>query len=462
MKEKLHIFHINDLHSHFENWSKIISFIDFKRNHYLEKGRSVLVFDGGDHVDRFHPLSEATDGKGNIALLNDLHIDGHVIGNNEGITLSHEALDNLYNEAKFPVLVDNLFYPDGSSPSWTNSFKVFTLENGVKVGVFGLTTYYPLFYEALKWKIEDPYSRIEEVLNKLESLCDMIVFLSHLGISDDEWLAEKYPQIDVIIGAHTHHVLQSGKRVNGVLLTGAGKFGQYVGEIEITLDLQINKIVEKHAQLYSMDKWEHENERSNKQIDRLIEQSEQVLNQPITFLEEELSLDWFKPSPFTTLLAKSIKDWCNGEISMVNAGIILEPLPKGEITKKDIHRLCPHPINPCNVWIKGNQLKEVILQASSKRMENFVLKGLGFRGKVMGQMIYDGLTFEAEELEDGERHVKEIWVDGIPLDHDRTYKVSTVDMFTLGPLYPELSHGTKKQYFMPELLRDLIEWELKK
>ncbi|MFP3472365.1 hypothetical protein R0J90_20130, partial [Micrococcus sp. SIMBA_144] len=64
-------------------------------------GESVYVFDIGDHVDRWHPLSEATLGLGNVELLNEAGYDAVTIGNNEGITLDYDDLNNLYKEAEF-------------------------------------------------------------------------------------------------------------------------------------------------------------------------------------------------------------------------------------------------------------------------------------------------------------------------------------------------------------------------
>lgn len=66
MTEKLHIYHTNDLHSHFENWPKIVDYIQTQRQKHEEQGEEVLLFDLGDHVDRFHPISEATFGKANV------------------------------------------------------------------------------------------------------------------------------------------------------------------------------------------------------------------------------------------------------------------------------------------------------------------------------------------------------------------------------------------------------------
>lgn len=46
---------------------------------------------------------------------------------------------------------------------------------------------------------------------------------------------------------------------------------------------------------------------------------------------------------------------------MVNSGVILGPLKAGPVTKLDLHRICPHPINPVTVRLTGEELKETIL-----------------------------------------------------------------------------------------------------
>ena len=71
----LKILHLNDLHSHFENYPKIKRFFKEKSVGFSD----VLRFDIGDNVDRSHPLTEATLGKGNIALMNDLQLTAATI-----------------------------------------------------------------------------------------------------------------------------------------------------------------------------------------------------------------------------------------------------------------------------------------------------------------------------------------------------------------------------------------------
>jgi hypothetical protein len=41
------------------------------------------------------------------------------------------------------------------------------------------------------------------------------------------------------------------------------------------------------------------------------------------------------------------------------------------------------------------------------------------------------------------------------------YKLGTIDMYTFGHFFPELYLADKK-YFLPEFLRDVMEWKLKK
>ena len=76
------------------------------------------MFDVGDHLDRSNIYTEATVGKGNVQLLNEAGYDVVTIGNNEGITLSHEELFHLYDHADFDVVVANVYASDGKKPAW--------------------------------------------------------------------------------------------------------------------------------------------------------------------------------------------------------------------------------------------------------------------------------------------------------------------------------------------------------
>src|SRR5690625_7766306 len=90
-------------------------------------------------------------------------------------------------------------------------------------------------------------------------------------------------------------------------------------------------------------------------------------------------------------LTDTLKDWTDADVAMLNSGLLLESFAPGEITYQDIHRICPHPINPCVVEVNGDELLEVIRASFTKELMELELKGFGFLGVVIGRMVFSGL-----------------------------------------------------------------------
>ncbi len=244
--EKITIMHTNDLHSHLENWPKIRRYLEQRQRELAQKGHGAITVDLGDFVDRWHPLSEATNGQANIALMNEVHYDAATIGNNEGVGNSEYDLNHLYDEANFDVLLANLFDKKTlRPPKWSQEYKIITTQAGTKVGLIALTAPFPLTYSPNGWDIRYPLEILPNLVAHLRPQVDVLVLMSHLGIEDDQLIASEMPEIDVILGSHTHHLFPDGKVVNGVQLAAAGKFGYYIGEVR--LELEDHKIISKKA-----------------------------------------------------------------------------------------------------------------------------------------------------------------------------------------------------------------------
>ena len=122
--ENIVLLHTNDLHSHLENWPKIRRFIDQKKRENEKKGITTITVDLGDFTDRWHPLSEATNGQANVELMNEVGYDAATIGNNEGVGNAKKELNHLYDQANFDILLDNLFDKNTlQPPKWAKRFK---------------------------------------------------------------------------------------------------------------------------------------------------------------------------------------------------------------------------------------------------------------------------------------------------------------------------------------------------
>ncbi len=450
--ETIHIYHTNDIHSHFENWPRIEAFLKEKKKHHLNRGEEVFLFDVGDFVDRWHPLSEGTKGKANVALLNECGYTAVTIGNNEGVNLSHEDLDHLYGEAEFDILTANFY--DGSSlnhPEWVKPFKVYCTKQGTRFAVIGLTAYFSHLFQLLGWHLTEPLAELKQQLHQIKEKADMIILLSHLGINSDEKMAEEFPEIDVILGGHTHHILQNGKLLNGTLLCAAGKYGNFVGHVSLEVSDQ-KTVLQKTAELFDVHHLPAASG-ENEVTAAFFQKGKEMLSQRISFLPEQLPSDFSRETKLSELLCEALREWCQTDCAFLNAGLLLGPL-SGEVTNFHLLSVLPHPINPCKVELSGRELSRVLIQTKDDKWLEHKVAGLGFRGTVMGKFIYNQIDFKENN--------QVIEINGQEIDPFRKYSLAIPDMFTFGRFFHEIYYCEAKKYYLPEFLRDLLKWKLQK
>jgi len=445
MLEKIHIFHTNDLHSHFKYWPRMQSYVKEIRNNLANIGETSYLFDVGDHLDRSNIYTEATVGKGNVRLLNEAGYDVVTIGNNEGITLSHEELFHLYDNANFDVVVANVYASNGKKPAWMKPYVILTTATGTKIGVIAATAMFEVYYEELNWHMDDARSTLLRLAHQLREEVDIVVCLSHLGITEDELLADECPEIDVIFGSHTHHVLPEGKVMNGVLLTGGGKFGQYTGHLIIEYDKKLRKIVEKKDTLiHNKDLPIVKNEQ--KMVQLLEDEGNRILDTPVFTTKKAYNKEWFHYSQLSDLFAHAILEKSGADCALFNAGIFLDGLPKGIVTALDLHRIFPHPINLCTIELSVPEMKEIYMQSKNEEWPYIELKGLGFRGVIFGKILTYGFSMNEN---------RQLMINGKLADQNHIYKLVTLDLFTFGYFYPSFKYA-KKQYILPEFLRNIM------
>ena len=445
MIETIHFFHTNDIHSHFEYWPRMQYYIKEQRVAFAKLGEPSFLLDIGDHLDRSNIYTEATLGKGNVKLLNEAQYDVVTIGNNEGITLDHKDLFHLYDEANFEVVVANIKARNGKNPAWIKPYTILSTKYGTKIGVVGATAMFQVFYEELNWTVTDPKEAIKNSVNELKDQVDIILCLSHLGITDDELLAKDCPDIDVILGSHTHHLFLDGKMVDQVLLTGCGKFGAYTGHLQIQFDQQKRKIITKEETVIE-NALLPEIEGESGFVGSLAIQGKELLSQPVFQTSKLYNKEWFHHSNLSRLFAKCLLEFTGADCAMFNAGLFLDGLNKGIVTKYDIHKILPHPINACVIELSGSQIKEVLLLSENKDWPLLELKGLGFRGTIFGKL----LTYQFSLNNDNE-----LMIAGQKASMDQTYRLATLDMFTFGYFFPSFKEAKKKYYF-PLFLRDIL------
>src|SRR5699024_4724230 len=92
----------------------------------------------------------------------------------------------------------------------------------------------------------------------------------------------------------------------------------------------------------------------------LQEKADHQLGGTIAKIKELIKAKWFEDSEIMQELTNTLKEWTSADMSMLNAGLLLDDLSAGHVTYKDVHRICPHPINPVVVHLSGKELIEVV------------------------------------------------------------------------------------------------------
>lgn len=449
--EKIVLLHTNDLHSHLENWPKIRRFIEQKkRENEKKENTTTITVDLGDFVDRWHPLSEATDGQANVELMNNVGYDAVTIGNNEGVGNAKDQLNHLYDQANFDILLDNLFDKHLlQPPKWAKKYKIIETPQQTKIGLLALTAPFPLTYSPNGWDIRNPYDILPELVEELRPKVDILVLMSHLGIQDDRQIAQELPSIDVILGSHTHHLLIDGQIVNGVQLAAAGKYGQYVGEVHLTVDEHKN-IIQKSARAIPTETMTTFIEDEQESHDYLTKGHELLAAKKVAKLPYNLSVDIFAEHSFIYEALEAVKYRGQTQGAMLNSGLFLTGLPAGLINQDQLHTALPHPMHLLNVTLKGSDLIRLVLEIEKNRafLRNYPIRGMGFRGKIFGQVVYSGISYDAVNHQ---VH----WLNQ-PIDNERRYTFTTVDHFMFVPFFPTIEIAGENEFLFPEFIRSVV------
>lgn len=435
---ELTIYHTNDIHSHLNEYARIQSYM---ASHRPQLQHPSLYLDIGDHVDLSAPVTEATIGKKNIELLNQAHCDIATIGNNEGMTISHEALQNLYTDANFKVICANVFDEKGYLPNHITSSYVKEIE-GSRILFVAATAPFTPFYRALDWVVTDPLAAIKDEIEAHKGQFDILIVMSHVGVFFDEKLCQEIPEIDVIFGSHTHHYFENGEFNNGVLMAAAGKYGHFLGEVNLTIEH--GKVSDKKAKLHPLD--------ALPQVEtHFEEEGKALLSEPVIDHHVKLLKKTDVITETSYLLAESVYEFTHADCALVNAGLIVNSIEADKVTEYDIHRMLPHPINLVRVRLTGDELIKVIQKSQKQEYIHEHAQGLGFRGDIFGGYILYNLGF----IESENRY----FINGEEIQTDHQYTLGTVDMYTFGRYFPILK-GLPTDYIMPEFLRDIFKEKL--
>ncbi|MCP3103157.1 bifunctional metallophosphatase/5'-nucleotidase [Myxococcus sp. K15C18031901] len=275
-----------------------------------EKGERVLHLDSGDCFQGA-PIFNLNTGEAEFRFLSQARLDAAVVGNHEFDAGALNFTEQAKRYASFPLLAANYQWNDwrqnGSNETALET-SPYTIRNikGVRVGVIGMANISSLnsIVEGGNSLQATPLEQNEVVrayVALLRPVTDLIVIVSHLGLTEDqdviqgyeayyeygrarsfirranspwqvlEWFGPEGEEnsvvrvfipgvsgVDVILGGHLHVVLNPPQLLNDpsgrkVVLAHSGAFAKYVGRLELVVKMPDHKGEGEGGEVISQD-----------------------------------------------------------------------------------------------------------------------------------------------------------------------------------------------------------------
>ena len=252
--KKLTILHSNDMHGDFmaqEKDEKLIGGVSMLSG-YLNKVRkeekNVLYTISGD-MFRGNVIDSEYKGMSTIEMMNMLAPDVVTLGNHEAdYGIAHLLF--LEKCARFPIVNANLYL----TTTGVRLFKSHYIKeiDGMKIMFIGILTEQVLS-QAKQDRLVGAFVDVREAATEIGKICnahksddiDFTVLLTHIGFEEDKKLAELLDPnwgVDVIIGGHSHTLLEEPAVVNNIPIVQAATGTDQVGRFDIMIDTDNNCI----------------------------------------------------------------------------------------------------------------------------------------------------------------------------------------------------------------------------
>ena len=443
------ILHTNDIHGHLTPWQgwegdlagKTVGGMDriasvVKQVREKVGTNNVLLLDAGDTLGDTM-MADETKGKAILDIMNAIGYNAMVVGNHEP-DFTGETLKQRIAEAKFPVLAANIIE--------TNTGKLFTQAfvikkvNGIKVGILGIAYPNTSFTTAKKnvkgLEFRDAVAVVREYIPKLKNAgADIVIVLSHYGLSADKKLAQQVPGIDIIVGGHSHNRMKNALREGDTLIVQAGAHGSDVGRLD--LELEKHKIVAHRHRLITLDNAVIPRDAAvGSIIDKATAAQASKLNEyigetstPLTRAQTiagEIPQKRDQESPVDSLFADIIREKTQADIVILPGLGYGVSIPAGKFTADDLRNLTPHDSKTVTMRLMGSQIKEILEQS----LENTYTEDP--QEKVGGMVQVSGLTFTYNANGRYPQRLLEVRVKGAPLVMNHVYKVATNSLLAEG------------------------------
>ncbi|PPS22295.1 bifunctional metallophosphatase/5'-nucleotidase [Brachyspira murdochii] len=457
------IVHMNDTHS--KN-KELVSKEDGSTNRYGGAARrktfidnikktneNVIVMHAGDTITG-SVFSIVYQGMDEVELMNDLGVNVSALGNHE-FDFGINQLNNIISNRNFPTIACNVKVI-ATGENYVPSYMITNIK-GINVAVVGVLQSEKMnITQGLDYiDIEDEILSLKNLLNTtpINTTNDMTILLSHAGFDTDKKIAESLPNVfNIIIGGHTHTLIEKPVIIGNTTIVQAGEYGEYIGTIDVMF--KNGKYAYPNYKLTRLDETIKEDETILAKIDEMQKEVDKEFNTEIAVLPYALTDEDIrnKSAALGNFVSDIVSSSQEGiDIALINSGSLRGELPSGKVTLGNIYEFFPFDNLIILTTLSGSELKS-ILELSASRV------GEGAFLQVSKDCI---INF------DSNGKLLESYIKGKPINDNEKYIVAVADyIFNGGEKYIDSNGKPLFQYGENTIhtgldMRDLIIKKLK-
>ena len=456
----LYVLFTSDVHSGVDSGWTYVG-LDMIRDNLKAQGYNVILADNGDSVQG-EPLATMTTGSANIEMMNALGYEIATIGNHE-FDYGMDRFLELAEMAEFPYVSCN-FLHNGEAVFAPYIIREF---DNAKVAFVGVSTPKTITSSTPKYFMDENgefvysfcqgdngnelYAAVQSAVDAARTEgVDYVVVLAHCGneTACEPWtyanIIENTNGIDAFLDGHSHDtdkVVMLNKDGEEVLRQGCGTKLEGIGYLKIAVDGSMETGL-----------WKWENDVSAPELlgltTEMTEAYENATEELNTKLAEVVAHTTFdlsisdaatgtrlvrnQETNIGDLCADAYKYVSDADIAFVNGGGVRVTIPAGDITLNDILKVHPFGNALCVCEVTGQEVLDALELSVS-----------AWPGEFGGWLCpAEGLTYEVHTYlpssvvlddakmfvgVDGEYRVKNVMVNGEPLDLEKTYTLACHD-----------------------------------
>ena len=392
---KTSIFYFNDLHGQIPKMQRLYSAGEQAEYIAKQTGSDFFKFSSGDTFIG----SDEKRNKAAASFLKMSEVDAQTLGNHE-FDITASICADLLKDTKTKILGMNMNFPDNISEMSKKVMRstIVSDKSGQQYGLIGVQPSdmqkrlkKPEILEGIT--IDDKEQTLVELQQEVDKLrqqgVNKVILLSHEGNETEREIAQKISGIDIILGGHSHDLIEGVKDGENllysptgepVLITQAGRDGNYFG----LLNLEFNDLGQITYIQNNVTDTNHfaPNLVMSKTIDSIMGESPKIGT--LGYADPIPKNNLVEENPWADFVADAVKKDLDADIVLINSANFRGSVDTGTVTERDISSIFPFNNKLRRVSLSEKDLVDAI---------NMCAKSLVAHNSKPGIMQVSGLNY---------------------------------------------------------------------